>query len=95
VPRGASDQPGTGFELQASHDGRAWLLVMPKGNVEIPEGWEPAGVTIRWKAGDNVFADRVYQRAVKAGETIVVPPSEGIDNSGTYAIPHALILEGK
>ena len=95
VSRGSSKQPGRGFTVIAEKDSTAWLLVMRKGDYEPEPSWELTELIIRWTSGTDTFSDRVFQRKVKAGEKIVVPEAPGMDDSGNYAIPHALVIEEK
>lgn len=92
VPRGSSAKPGAGFSVRADKAGRAWLLVMDKGNPQPPPGWSALDLRVRWNSGSAIFADRAFTRSVSAGETILVPPADGVDPQGVYAIPHALVL---
>lgn len=95
VARGSNKQPGKGFTVVAAKESTAWLLVMKKGDFDPESSWELTDLIVRWTPGTDIFTDRVFQRTVKAGEQIVVPEATGLDASGNYAIPHALVLEEK
>lgn len=95
VARGSSKEPGKGFTVVATKDSMAWLLVMKKGDFEPGSAWQLTDLIVRWTPGTNTFTDRVFRRQIKAGEEIVVPEATGIDASGNYAVPHALVLEEK
>lgn len=92
IGRTSPGQPGRGWECELENPATLYLLVMDRGETEVP-GWTlQPDLSVEWKTDDGkTFRDRVYRRSEETG-TITIPPHSGKDAGGWHGIPHALIV---
>ncbi len=93
VPRGVSNQPGTGYSFTLKKPAKLYLLVQDRGTPSIPEGWTKEEGKAVWSVGAAKHKDSICSREFPAG-TVEIPAHDGRQGN-SYGIPSAVVIQYK